>query len=46
MWLHRSTCDNLGRVQWNKPDAAFDWAERFDDAVVSQLVDEPGDIPT
>jgi 4,5-DOPA dioxygenase extradiol len=22
---------NLGRVQWNKPDAAFDWAERFDD---------------
>lgn len=35
---------NLGRVQWDKPDAAFDWAERFDDAVVSQLVDEPGDI--
>ena len=32
---------NLGRVQWNKPDAAFDWAERFDDAVVQQLADDP-----
>jgi len=21
------------RVQWNKPDAAFDWTERFDAAV-------------
>ena len=35
---------NLGRVQWDKPDAAFDWAERFDDAVVAQLADSPGDI--
>jgi len=35
---------NLGRVQWNQPDAAFDWAERFDDAVVEQLAREPGDI--
>ena len=35
---------NLGRVQWNRPDAAFDWAERFDDAVVEQLAREPGDI--
>ena len=35
---------NLGLVQWNKPDAAFDWAERFDEAVVSQLSDDPGDI--
>ena len=32
---------NLRRVQWNEPDAAFDWAERFDDAVVSQLADDP-----
>ena len=35
---------NLGRVQWDRPDAAFDWAERFDDAVVEQLAAAPGDI--
>lgn len=35
---------NLGRVQWNKPNAAFDWAERFDDAVVQQLADDPRSI--
>lgn len=35
---------NLSRVQWNQPDAAFDWAERFDDAVVEQLAAAPGDI--
>jgi 4,5-DOPA dioxygenase extradiol len=35
---------NLGRVQWNRPDAAFDWAERFDDAVAAQLADNPHDI--
>ena len=35
---------NLSRVQWNKPDAAFDWAERFDDAVVEQLANNSHDI--
>ena len=35
---------NLRRLQWNQPDLAFDWAERFDDAVVEQLAREPGDI--
>ena len=35
---------NLGRVQWQQPDAAFDWAERFDDSVGDQLRTEPGDI--
>jgi 4,5-DOPA dioxygenase extradiol len=35
---------NLRRVQWDKPEAAFDWAERFDDAVVAQLATAPGDI--
>jgi 4,5-DOPA dioxygenase extradiol len=31
-------------VQWDQPDAAFDWAERFDDAVAEQLARDPGDI--
>jgi 4,5-DOPA dioxygenase extradiol len=35
---------NLGRVQWDQPDLAFDWAERFDDVVVEQLAIAPGDI--
>jgi 4,5-DOPA dioxygenase extradiol len=35
---------NLGRVQWQQPDLAFDWAERFDDAVVAQLASQPADI--
>ena len=35
---------NLRRVQWNEPDAAFDWAERFDDAAVDQLASDPADI--
>ena len=35
---------NLRRVQWSAPDAAFDWAERFDDAVVQQLAEAPADM--
>jgi 4,5-DOPA dioxygenase extradiol len=35
---------NLRRVQWGKSDFAFDWAERFDDAVVGQLADDPHEI--
>jgi 4,5-DOPA dioxygenase extradiol len=35
---------NLRRIQWNRPDAAYDWAERFDDAVARQLAEEPGEI--
>ncbi|RYY27087.1 MAG: 4,5-DOPA dioxygenase extradiol [Sphingomonadales bacterium] len=35
---------NLRQVQWKQPNAAFDWAERFDDAVVAQMADAPGDI--
>jgi 4,5-DOPA dioxygenase extradiol len=35
---------NLGRIQWDKPDAAFDWAERFDDAVAERLAQSPGDL--
>ncbi len=35
---------NLRRIQWDEPDAGFDWARRFDDAVVEQLGRVPGDI--
>ncbi len=35
---------NLREVQWKQPNAAFDWARRFDDAAVAQLADAPGDI--
>src|SRR5690606_13573969 len=35
---------NLKRIQWREPNLAFDWAERFDDAVVEQLGHAPGEI--
>jgi len=35
---------NLRRIEWDKPDAGFDWARRFDDAVLRQLDDNPSDI--
>jgi 4,5-DOPA dioxygenase extradiol len=35
---------NLRLVQWDRPDAAFDWAERFDEAALEQLAAAPGDI--
>ena len=35
---------NLDQLKWNEPDGAFDWAERFDDAVVDQLRADPGAI--
>ncbi|TMJ16213.1 MAG: 4,5-DOPA dioxygenase extradiol [Alphaproteobacteria bacterium] len=35
---------NLGRLQWNQPDLAYDWAERFDDAAARQLAEAPGDV--
>jgi 4,5-DOPA dioxygenase extradiol len=34
---------NLRRLQWDQPDLAYDWAERFDDAVADQLAQAPGD---
>ena len=37
---------NLRRIEWGKPDSAFDWAERFDDAVADQLASSPADILT
>ncbi|SCW72885.1 Aromatic ring-opening dioxygenase, catalytic subunit, LigB family [Sphingobium faniae] len=35
---------NLKRLQWDRADLAYDWAERFDDAAVEQLARAPGDI--
>lgn len=35
---------NLQQLQWNKQDFAYDWAERFDDAVIEQLAQDPADI--
>ena len=35
---------NLPRLHWNEPDSAFDWAERFDEAVLEQLQTDPGSI--
>lgn len=35
---------NLKRLQWDAPALAYDWAERFDDAVAKQLARGPGDI--
>lgn len=35
---------NLRRVQWDRPDAAFDWAERFDEAAAEQLAADPAAI--
>lgn len=34
---------NLRRLQWDQCDLAYDWAERFDDAVVEQLARDPAD---
>src|SRR5690554_3357552 len=35
---------NLQQLQWKQQDLAYDWAERFDDAVVEQLAHAPADI--
>ena len=35
---------NLRRIEWNRPDSAFDWAERFDDSAQELLATSPGEI--
>jgi 4,5-DOPA dioxygenase extradiol len=35
---------NLGRVDWSQPDGGFDWAHRFDDAVVEEMTQSPADV--
>ncbi|WP_368643942.1 4,5-DOPA dioxygenase extradiol [Castellaniella ginsengisoli] len=35
---------NLRELQWRRQDLAYDWAERFDEAVADQVTQAPGDI--
>jgi 4,5-DOPA dioxygenase extradiol len=35
---------NLRQLKWDAPDFGYDWAERFDAAVIEQLIQSPGDI--
>lgn len=34
---------NLRRLQWDRPELGHDWAERFDDAAVTQVSQAPAD---
>ena len=35
---------NLGLMNWERPDAGFDWARRFDEAARRVVVESPGDV--
>jgi 4,5-DOPA dioxygenase extradiol len=35
---------NLGRIDTSQPDAGFDWARRFDDAVADVMTSAPGEL--
>lgn len=35
---------NLRRIDWSRPDGSFDWARRFDEAVVEIMTSAPGEI--
>jgi 4,5-DOPA dioxygenase extradiol len=35
---------NLRQLEWNRPDAGFDWAHAFDDAAREIMTDRPADI--
>jgi 4,5-DOPA dioxygenase extradiol len=36
---------NLRALSWDHPDAAFDWARRFDEAARTALTETPSDVP-
>ncbi|MGZ6887116.1 MAG: 4,5-DOPA-extradiol-dioxygenase [Acidimicrobiia bacterium] len=36
---------NLGRIDWTRPDAGFDWARRFDDDVAEVMTTAPEQLP-
>ena len=35
---------NLRMLDWSRPDAAFDWAEEYDEAARAIMTERPGDI--
>lgn len=35
---------NLHRIDWSRPDAGFDWAHRFDEAVAEVMTNSPGEL--
>ena len=35
---------NLRRIDWNAKNSGADWAQRFDEAVITQMADAPSDI--
>jgi 4,5-DOPA dioxygenase extradiol len=35
---------NLRRIAWDRPNDAFDWNRRFNEATIAQLTDAPGDV--
>jgi 4,5-DOPA dioxygenase extradiol len=37
---------NLGRLDWSRPDGAFDWARSFDDAVADIMTRDPARLPS
>lgn len=36
---------NLRAIDWGRPDAAFDWTHRFDEAARVALTEAPGEVP-
>ncbi len=36
---------NLGLVDWHRPDGGEAWADRFDEAAIELMVDDPGAAP-
>jgi len=36
---------NLRRIDWSRPDGAFDWARRFDEAARERMTTSPGRVP-
>jgi 4,5-DOPA dioxygenase extradiol len=35
---------NLGRIDWGRPEAGFDWTQRFDDEVAAKMTSAPAEV--